>query len=186
MSRILLAALILMPLPALAHTGHGPGGFVSGGFMSGVLHPLTGTDHLLAMLAVGLWAASLGGRAVWSLPLAFVTALAVGGIAGVSGLQVPLVEPMILASVVVFGVASAIALRLPPVAALAGTATFAFAHGLAHGAEVSGAFATFATGFVLASLALHLAGLLIGRLPVLPRALGAGVAVAGVALAVAG
>jgi urease accessory protein len=181
MSRILLAALILMPLPAMAHTGHGPGGF-----MSGVLHPLTGTDHLMAMLAVGLWAAALDGRAIWSLPLAFVAALAAGGVAGVAGLQLPLVEPMILASVVVFGVASAIALRLPMTAALAGTAVFGFVHGLAHGAEATGTFATFATGFVLASLALHVAGLLIGRIPVLPRALGAGVAVAGVALAVAG
>ena len=181
MSRILLAALILLPLPALAHTGHGPGGFASG-----LLHPLTGTDHLMAMLAVGLWAAALGGRSVWSLPLAFVAALAAGGVAGIVGLHVPLVEPMILASVVVFGVASAIALRLPLAAALAGTAAFGFAHGLAHGAEATGTFATFASGFVLASLALHLAGLAIGRLPILPRALGAGVAVAGVALAVAG
>ena len=114
MSRIFLAALILMPLPALAHTGQGPGGFVSG-----VMHPLTGTDHLMAMLAVGLWAASLGGRAVWTLPLAFVAALAAGGLAGAAGLQVPLVEPMILASVVVFGVASAMVLRLPLAAALA-------------------------------------------------------------------
>lgn len=181
MSRILLAALILMPLPALAHTGHD-----AGGFLSGVMHPLTGTDHLMAMLAVGLWAAALGGRAVWTLPLAFVAALAVGGVAGAMGLHVTIVEPMILASLVVFGVASAIALRLPLGAALAGTAAFGLAHGLAHGAEATGTFASFAGGFILASVALHLAGLMIGRLPLLPRALGAGVAVAGVALAVAG
>lgn len=181
MSRILLAALILMPLPALAHTGHDAGGFVSG-----VMHPLTGTDHLMAMLAVGLWAASLGGRAVWALPLAFVSALAAGGVAGVMGVQVTLVEPAILASLVVFGVATAIALKVPLAAALAGTAAFGVVHGLAHGSEVVGDFLPFATGFVLASLALHLAGLLIGRLPILPRALGAGVAMAGVALAVAG
>lgn len=181
MSRILLATLILMPLPAMAHTGHDVGGFVSG-----LLHPLTGTDHLLAMLAVGLWAASLGGRAVWALPLAFVAALAAGGIAGVMGVQMPMVEPAILASLVVFGVATAIALKVPVAAAVAGTAAFGLAHGLAHGSEVVGDFPPFAIGFVLASLALHLAGLLIGRLPILPRALGAGVAMAGVALAVAG
>ena len=181
MSRILLAALILMPLPALAHTGHD-----AGGFLSGVLHPLTGTDHLLAMLAVGLWAASLGGRALWALPLAFVAALAAGGVAGVAGVQMPLVEPAILASLVAFGVASAMALRVPLVAALAGTAAFGLAHGLAHGAEVVGGFVPFAGGFVLGSLGLHLAGLMIGRLPLLPRAMGAGVALTGVALAVAG
>lgn len=181
MSRILLAALILLPLPASAHTGHEVGGFAAG-----VLHPLTGTDHLLAMLAVGLWAATLGGRALWALPLAFVTALAVGGVSGAAGLQLPLVEPAILASLVVFGVASAIALRLPLIAAIAGTAVFGLAHGLAHGAEASGAFAPFAAGFVFASLGLHLAGLALGRLPMMPRALGAGVAVAGMALAVAG
>lgn len=181
MSRILLAALILMPLPALAHTGH-----EAGGFLSGVLHPLTGTDHLLAMFAVGLWAAAVGGRAAWTLPLAFVAALAVGGIAGVLGLQLTGVEPTILASLVVFGVASAIALRLPLGAAAAGTAVFGLAHGLAHGAEATGSFAPYAAGFVVASLGLHLCGLLIGRIPMLPRALGTGVAVAGVALAVAG
>jgi urease accessory protein len=181
MSRILLAALILMPLPALAHTGHDMGGFASG-----LLHPLTGTDHLLAMFAVGLWAATIGGRALWALPLAFVLSLAIGGMAGVMGLQVLLVEPAILGSLVVFGVASAVSLRLPLVAALAGTAVFGLAHGLAHGAEAHGDFAPFAVGFVLASLSLHICGLLVGRLPHLPRALGAGVAMAGVALAVAG
>ncbi len=181
MSRILLSALILLPLPALAHTGDH-----AGGFASGILHPLTGSDHLLAMFAVGLWAASLGGRSVWALPLAFVAALAVGGSAGVMGVQMPLVEPAILASLVVFGVASAIALRLPLGAAVAGTAVFGLAHGLAHGAEATGDFAPFAAGFVLSSLGLHLCGLAIGRIPMLPRALGAGVAVAGLALAVAG
>jgi urease accessory protein len=181
MSRILLAVLILMPLPALAHTGEG-----AHGFLSGVLHPLTGTDHLLAMFAVGLWAASLGGRAIWALPLAFVVALAAGGVTGVTGIRLPSVEAAILASLMVFGVAAAIALRLPLGAALAGTAVFGLAHGLAHGSEVTGDFLPFASGFVLASLGLHLAGLAVGRVPVLPRALGAGVAVAGVALAVAG
>jgi urease accessory protein len=181
MSRIFILALTLMPLPALAHTGH-----ETGGFTSGVLHPLTGTDHLMAMVAVGLWAAALGGRAAWTLPLALVLALAAGGVAGVAGLQMPLVEPAILASLVVFGVASAIALRVPLIAALAGTAVFGLAHGLAHGAEASGDFAPYAAGFILTSLTLHLAGLLVGQIPLLPRAMGAGVAMAGVALAVAG
>lgn len=181
MTRILLAALILMPLPALAHTEGG-----AAGFASGVLHPLTGADHLLAMIAVGLWAASLGGRASWALPLAFVVALGLGGVVGAMGLRVPMVEPAVLASLVVFGVATAIALSLPLAAAVGGTAVFGLVHGLAHGAEATGAFPPFAAGFVLASLALHLCGLLIGHIPMLPRALGAGVAVAGLALAVAG
>ena len=102
------------------------------------------------------------------------------------GLQMPLVEPAILASLVAFGVASAIALRLPLAAAIAGATVFGLAHGLAHGAEAPVDFAPFAAGFVLATLGLHLTGLALGRLPVLPRALGAGVAVAGVAFAVAG
>lgn len=181
MSRILLVAMILMPLPAMAHTGRD-----AGGFLSGLLHPLTGTDHMLAMIAVGLWAANLGGRAHWALPLAFVVALLAGGIAGVTGLRMPLVEPAILASLVVLGVATAIALRVPLAAALAGTAAFGLAHGLAHGSEVVDGFAPFAGGFVLASLGLHLTGLMIGRLPLLPRAMGTGVALTGVALAVAG
>ncbi len=154
--------------------------------LPGLPAPADGTDHLLAMLAVGLWAAAMGGRAVLALPAAFVLALAAGGVAGVSGLSLPGVEPAILASIVVFGVASAILLRLPLAAAVAGTAAFGLAHGLAHGAEAEGAFLPFAAGFVAASLGLHLAGLSLGRLPMaLPRVLGGGVAVAGLALALA-
>lgn len=174
-----IAALALMPGAALAHEGHGAG------LAAGLIHPLTGADHLLAMLAVGLWAASLGGRAVWALPLAFVGALATGAMAGMAGLALPGVEPGILASVVVLGALAALALRLPLAVAVAGVAGFGMLHGLAHGAEVTGAFAPYAVGFTLTSLALHLAGLGLGRWSGAARVLGAGTAVAGLALSFA-
>ena len=100
-------ALVLSPAAALAHDGH------AAGFLGGILHPLTGADHLLAMLAVGLWAGALGGRAVLALPAAFVGALASGAALGTAGLALPMVEPGILASVIILGALAALALRLP-------------------------------------------------------------------------
>jgi urease accessory protein len=174
----ILASLVtlLTPAAALAHDGH------AFGFAGGVLHPLTGADHLLAMLAVGLWAGVLGGRAVWALPLAFVAALASGAVLGLSGLVLPGVEPGILASVVVLGAFAALALRLPLGVAVAGVAGFGLLHGMAHGAEVAGPFAPFAAGFIASSIGLHLAGLAFGRWALAARVLGAGAAVAGLAL----
>lgn len=173
--------LILMPGLALAHPGHGTG------FLAGVTHPLTGADHLLAMLAIGLCAAMLGGRAVWALPLAFTSALAAGGVLGhAAGFAVPGVEQAILASLMVLGVASALGLRLPLALALPAVAGFGLVHGLAHGAGASGAFLPYAAGFVLTSAALHGAGLLIGRQARLAQVLGGLTAMTGVALAFAG
>lgn len=174
-------AAILAPGTALAHPGHGFG------FLEGVTHPLTGADHLAAMLAIGLWAAVLGGRAIWALPLAFMAALAMGGAAGHAfGTVLPGVEPGILASVMVLGAVTALALRVPPLAALVAVAGFGLVHGLAHGAESPANFAPYAAGFVLASAALHGLGLLLGRSLWLARGLGALTALAGVALAVGG
>ena len=166
----------LTPMAALAHDGHAVG------FLGGLVHPLTGADHLLAMLAVGLWAAALGGRAVVALPLAFVGALAAGAGLGAAGLALPMEEPGSLASVMVLGMLSALALRLPVPVAAAGVAGFGLLHGLAHGAEMTGAFAPYAAGFVATSLALHLAGLGLGRWSGAARVLGAGTALAGLAL----
>lgn len=174
-----IAALALTPGAALAHDGHGAG------FAAGLVHPLTGADHLLAMVAVGLWAAGLGGRAVWALPGAFVGALAAGAVAGVAGLALPGVEPGILASVMVLGALAALAVRMPMGVAVAGVAGFGLLHGLAHGAEVTGSFAPYAVGFTLTSLALHLAGLGLGRWTGAARVLGAGTVLAGVALSFA-
>lgn len=170
---------VLTPVAALAHDGHAVG------FLGGLIHPLTGADHLLAMLAVGLWAGTLGGRAVAALPLAFVGALAAGAGLGAAGLAVPMVEPGILASVMVLGALAALALRLPLPVAAAGVAGFGLLHGLAHGAEMMGAFAPYAAGFVATSLALHAAGLGLGRWSGAARVLGAGTAVAGLALSFA-
>lgn len=179
-----LACLILLaPLPALAHPGHGG----DGGFLAGLGHPLLGPDHLLAMVAVGLWAALAGGRAVWAFPLAFLSGMAVGGLLGIGGAEVAAVEPAILASVVLIGAAAAALLRVPLAAAATVLAAFGLAHGYAHGIEgPAGPVGAYAAGFLLATAALHLGGIALARLGRLPaRLMGGGVALAGVALAVA-
>ncbi len=176
MKRILLP-LLFLPSAALAHPGHGAG------FLYGIAHPLSGADHLLAMLAIGLWAAVLGGRALWLLPAGFVLALAAGGAAGHAlGTALPGVEQGIVGSLMVLGVAVALAWRAPLWLAAGAVALFGAVHGLAHGAESPADFLPFAAGFVLASGLLHAAGLMLGRGPQLARALGALTALAGVAL----
>ncbi|MBL9062107.1 HupE/UreJ family protein [Tabrizicola sp.] len=182
MKRILIAALSLCPLPAMAHGLHD-----SGTFLAGALHPVGGLDHVLAMIAVGLLAAQLTGRALWALPVTFVTAMLLGGAVGAAGLPFPLVEPMILASIVILGVLVALACPLPLPALVAMVALFGGAHGWAHGAEgPATGLALYALGFAGATAALHLVGIALGRgLPALAlRGLGAGAAVAGLALVV--
>lgn len=179
----LIGLALVLPSMAQAHVGaHGAG------FAAGLAHPVDGADHVLAMLAVGLWAALTGGRALWAMPLAFVAALLAGGGLSAAGVVPPGVEPMILASVVGLGAAVALALRLPLPAALSGIAVFGFAHGLAHGAEGPAAgFAAYAAGFALATSGLHLTGLAFGlasrKLVGLTRAMGALTAAAGAVLA---
>ncbi|NEX45641.1 HupE/UreJ family protein [Pseudotabrizicola algicola] len=177
-----LGTSVLLPQAAAAHVGdHGVSDFISG-----VLHPVSGADHVLAMVAVGLWAAVSGGRALWALPLGFVAAMLVGGGLGALGLGLPGVEPMILASSVLLGVLAALAWRAPLAVGVAIVAGFGLFHGHAHGTEgpTSGVLA-YAAGFGLATMGLHLGGVGLGvalnRLSV--RALGAGTAVAGLALA---
>lgn len=168
---------------AAAHPGHPAPGIVAG-----LAHPLTGGDHVLAMLAVGLWAAQTGGRAVWALPAAFLAAMATGGALGMAGWSGAAVEPVILASVVCLGAAVALALRAPLVASLPMVAVFGMAHGVAHGAEAGMAGAGYALGFLAATLALHGAGLAIAglaakiRADALPRLLGGTTVAAGLAL----
>ena len=183
------AAIALMSsMPALAHTG-AEHAFSLG---SGFAHPWTGLDHMLAMVAVGLWAGLNGGRALWAWPAAFVGVMLVGGLLGIAGVAVPLVEAGILASVVVLGLLVLMAARLPVAAGAALIAVFALLHGHAHGAELpnGAAAASYAAGFVIATGLLHAIGLGIaaiarsdaGRMAV--RGAGALVALAGVALAV--
>ncbi|NHB78432.1 HupE/UreJ family protein [Rhodobacter calidifons] len=183
MKRLFTALPIALPAPALAH-----GLEETGTLLSGALHPVGGADHVLAMLAVGLLAAQMTGRAVWALPATFVAAMLAGGLLGARGLPFPAVEPMILASIMILGVLVALATRLPLPALVAMTAAFGAAHGWAHGAEgPETGLAAYAAGFAAATAALHLAGIALGRaLPALMlRGLGAGTAVAGLALAMA-
>lgn len=175
----LVAALVVIPSLALAHPGHGD----EARFLSGLTHPLLGVDHLLAMVAVGLWAALAGGRAMPVLPLAFLAAMLAGGLAGAGAAEQPVVEPVILASVIVLGAAVAVALRLPLGVSAGLVALFGAAHGFAHGVEGPGG-AEYAAGFLIATAALHGLGLALGRFgPGMVRLAGGAVALGGVALA---
>jgi len=160
MSRIFLISLMLMPGMAFAHPGHGN----EGAFLSGLSHPLGGLDHVLAMLAVGLWAGIMGSRALWALPVMFVAAMIAGGAMGAMGINLPMVEPMILASIIVTGALAALALRPGLAVSLAIVAAFGLFHGHAHGTEgPATGLALYAFGFAVATMALHLAGLALVR-----------------------
>jgi urease accessory protein len=184
-----LGLLVLLTADAaLAHTGHG----VSATLASGFVHPLTGLDHLLAMVAVGLWAAQIGGRALYALPAAFLSLMLIGGLVGMSGAALPAVETMIVGSVLVLGGAIALGRPLPWSLASAMVGGFALFHGFAHGAEMPGAAtaASYGVGFLLATAALHGVGIGIGlafeRLAARPllRFAGAAVLVCGLGLMV--
>lgn len=139
--------------PALAHSGqHG-----FGGFAAGFVHPFGGLDHVLAMVGVGLFAALLGGRAIWAVPGSFVGMMLVGGVLGMSGIPVPAFEIGIVASIIVLGALVTWGRPLAPMAAMALVGFFAVFHGYAHGIEVpvAGAGAAYCIGFALASLSLH-------------------------------
>lgn len=181
----IITAATLLPQIALAHPGHDQGQFIGG-----LSHPVGGADHLLAMVALGLLAAQIGGRGLWALPISFVGSMIAGGLAGWAGLAFPGVEPMILASVVILGALVAMAARPPLAVLLPGVALFGFAHGWAHGAEgPAQGLISYAIGFATATTALHLAGIGIGRLlqrGTLLRGLGGGTALAGLALAMGG
>lgn len=152
--------LIVLPRVAFGHEGHDHG---AGGFTSGIAHPLTGVDHLIAMLAIGLWAAQIGGRAVVALPAVFVSMMLAGGAIALSGVHVPAVEPGIIASVLVLGLLIAAAAKLPLGAGIIITTLFAFIHGAAHGQELGDSSPRlFALGAMLASTLLHIAGALLG------------------------
>jgi urease accessory protein len=153
---------LLVPSLADAHIGVGP----ASGLAHGFAHPLTGLDHIAAMVAVGLWAAQRGGRAIWIVPLTFVTVMSVGGLLGAIGVFVPFVQPGIVASVFVLGLLIATAARLPLLASSLLVGLFAVFHGHAHGAEmpetVSGI--VYGVGFVLATASLHGCGIGLGML----------------------
>jgi urease accessory protein len=158
----LSAVFVLAPTIALAHTGHGD----TSGLMHGFTHPITGIDHVLAMVAVGMLAAQLGGRALWLVPLGFVGVMAVAGALGMAGIQLPFSEVGIALSVIVLGLAVAFRLSLPELAALALVGFFAVFHGHVHGAEMPAAASRvpYAVGFVGATAMLHAAGVGVGLL----------------------
>jgi hydrogenase/urease accessory protein HupE len=168
MKRLLF--IILSLSPSLVHA-HSAGGTMSGWY-NGFYHPLHGWDHLLTMLAVGIWAAQLRGRAVWQLPLAFVAMMSLGGLVGVAGVSIPGVELMILLSVAVFGVMVAGRIRFRATVSVLIVIFFGFFHGFAHGQEMpaSVSLLSFALGFMMATLLLHGAGILTVRLLVLASA----------------
>ncbi len=183
-----LLLLVAMASPAAAHLPSGD----SGSLTAGLLHPLLGADHVLAMLVVGLWASRLGRRALWAVPAAFVSAMLAGFGLALLGMPLPGVEPMILASTVVLGLVVALALRLGLWGSALLVGFFALFHGHAHGAELGEAAALrFAGGFALATLSLHLLGVAAGqtlfrsfpRGYLIARGLGGMAALAGAALA---
>lgn len=154
----LALALALSATPTLAHLGPEE----HGSFMTGLSHPLLGLDHVLAMIAVGLWGAVLGGRARWSLPTSFVGSMVLGFGLALLGAGLPLVEPMVLASVLLLGLAVALMVRPPLAAAGLLTGLFGLFHGHAHGSELGSADAlSFGLGFAVSTAVLHAAGLLI-------------------------
>ena len=157
-----LSAAVLAPASAGAHTVHG----AAGGFTSGFTHPIGGLDHVVAMVAVGLLGAFLGGRAMWLLPVVFPVVMAFGGALGVLGVPVPFVEAGIALSGIVLGLLVLFAAKPPLAVAATLVGVFAIFHGHAHGTELpeSANAVTYAVGFVISTGLLHLAGIALGLL----------------------
>ena len=173
---------------ALAHVGD----HSHMGFTEGLLHPFSGLDHVLAMVAVGLWASQLGGRALWLLPLTFPAVMAVGAALASSGVAFPWVEIGIAGSVMVLGAAVALALRPSLAVSIPLIGAFALLHGYSHGVELpaNASALSYGAGFIAATLVLHAIGIAIGlmagRMPVrfAARTAGGAIAVLGVVLLV--
>jgi len=159
----LLPVFVIAFLPTLAHAHPGVPGHAHG-LATGLVHPLTGLDHLLAMVAVGIWAAQRGGRALWTVPLTFVSVMALGAALSSAGISIPLMEQGIAASVLVLGILIATSVRLPVAIGAALIGCFALFHGFAHGAEMpaSASGLAYGLGFVASTALLHLAGITVG------------------------
>jgi urease accessory protein len=177
-------AFSLLATPAFAHTGERVGGFISG-----LAHPVLGPDHVIAMVAVGMWGVFLGAPALWLLPIVFPLVMALGGVLGILGVPLPAVEMGIAASAIVLGLMVALAARPPLWIAGALVSAFAVFHGYAHGKELpedANALA-FSAGFAIATGLLHLTGIAFGLLSRWPagrlvvRGTGGAIALAGLA-----
>jgi urease accessory protein len=168
---------------ASAHTGG-----TAAGFFSGFMHPVLGWDHVIAMVAVGLWGAFLGNPAIWVLPVVFPMVMAFGGALGGAGVPIPSVEVGIALSAIVLGAMVALAARPPVWVAAVIVAAFAIFHGHAHGTELPAAVnpLAFSLGFVIATGLLHISGIAFGLLVRWPvgrvavRTVGGAIALAGV------
>lgn len=159
---IVALSFTILAAQASAHTGEG----INSGFASGFWHPILGWDHVVAMVAVGMWGAFLGAPAIWILPVVFPLVMAIGGALGIIGVPLPLVETGIALSGVVLGLLVAFAVRAPIWVAAVIVGIFAIFHGHAHGAELPEAFSAYgyAVGFVVGTGLLHLLGIGIGFL----------------------
>lgn len=156
-------AAFAVPSGVWAHAGHSTGAAL-GGFGSGFLHPILGMDHLLAMLAVGLWGAQMDGKAVWTLPMTFPVVMALGGALGVMKISLPAVETVIALSVLGLGLAIALAIKPKDWVAILAVSLFAIFHGHAHGTELpaSANAMAYGLGFVSATGLIHVAGIGLG------------------------
>jgi urease accessory protein len=181
---LLVISMMVAAMPALAHTGSHP----ASGFGDGFAHPFGGLDHTLAMVAVGLFAAVLAGRALWALPATFASIMLIGGVIGFMGIEIPAVEAGIALSVIIFGAALAARIRCRISVAMMLTGIFAIFHGYAHGAEmpVEAAAAHYCIGFVSATVLLHGAGLAFGAVlsprQMIHRLAGLVISIAGIVL----
>jgi urease accessory protein len=155
----------------------------NGGLLAGIAHPFLGVDHVLAMVAVGLWAGQTGGRALWAVPLAFVAMMGGGSLLAIFGVPLPGVEAGIAASVLALGLLVALAVKLPLAAGMALTGAFALFHGHSHGTELPAMVSPmgYALGFLVATSLLHITGVAAARLLDVRR-----LQIAGVCVAVAG
>lgn len=179
-----LPLFLVISSPALAHTGEG----ITGGFMSGFMHPIAGFDHVTAMVAVGILGAFLGRPAIWVLPVVFPLVMAFGGVIGIMGIDIPHIETGIAVSSIVLGLIIALALKMPLWIAAILVAIFSIFHGHAHGTELPNAAnpLSYSVGFVVSTGLLHLAGIAIGELirwpagVVIARGIGGLIALAGV------
>jgi urease accessory protein len=186
------AALALLPAVASAHPGHDGGHDLTWDFAGGFAHPVFGLDHLLAMIAVGIWAAQVGGRARWIVPATFVGVMTLASFFGQRGFVPSGMEQMIAVSLLALGLMIALAKRLPLSAGLGLAALFAAFHGFAHGAEIPATSSglSYGLGFVAATILLHAVGLALGKLSLnqsswFAKTAGAGVAAVGAVMLVA-
>lgn len=149
---------LLMPHSVYAHDVQG------GGLIDGLMHPVFGPDHLLAMVAVGILSVQIGGKAIWTVPAAFLVFMLLGGIWGIYNMPFPAVETGIAASVAVLGLAIALARKFPVLLAMTFVGIFGLFHGYAHGMEMPlvAEPVLYATGFIIATAGLHISGVLIG------------------------